>query len=277
MKKLLLALGVALLALPAGAALRYEYYQTSRSDADPTPPLELTARAFVDGSSSRVDFLAGNAYPAGTYVIATEGSRKLIFCNPESKTYTEINAGGIASSIGTSNIAIENLKSDVQQLDDHPTIAGLPTTHYRLSVTYDIKVNYRNMVLRQSVRTLIDKWTTERFGAVADDALAGSVLATGNPQIDELVSLETKKVKGFPLKQRVQVTTVNGAKAVPGSPLAAGSMSTRTRESTITSIDNVASNPAWFVIPASFTRVDPTQLPEKAPMQVLNLEPSSGK
>lgn len=277
MKNLLLALGVVLVAFPAGAALQYEYYQTSRSDMDPNPPSELTARAYVDGGSSRVEFLAGNAYPEGTFVVSAEGSRKLIFCNPADKTYTEINAGGIASSIGTSNISVENLKSEVQQLDDHPAFAGIPTTHYRLSLTYDIKVNYRNMALQQSVRTIIDKWTTDSFGAVAEHAMAAAVLATGNPQIDNIVDLETKKISGFPLKQRVQVTTTNATRPVPGSPLAAGASQTRVREMTVTSIKSVPTDMSRFIVPAAYTRVDPTQLPEKAPMQVLNLEPPSGK
>src|SRR5205807_1146177 len=45
-------------------------------------------------------FLTGNAYPPGTYLIATNGSRMMTFIDPSRKTFVEVNAASVASSIG---------------------------------------------------------------------------------------------------------------------------------------------------------------------------------
>src|SRR5687768_9498220 len=138
----IMGLGVALvfLAHAAFAGIRYEFVQTSRSDSDRSPAVDLTARAVVDGDRSRVDFISGNAYPPGTYVISTDGARKMFFVDPTQKLYTEVNTLSIAAAIGTSNIVIENFVSTVTKLPDTVQIAGLTGEHYRLTMTYDITV-----------------------------------------------------------------------------------------------------------------------------------------
>ena len=123
----------------------------------------MSAKATIDGVRSRVDFISGNAYPPGTYVVSTDGARKLRFVDPTQKSFTEVNTLTIASAIGMSNIKIENLKSAVQKLEDQQNIAGIPADHYRLTLTFDITVTFSGRPLKQSVRTEIDKWTTVRF------------------------------------------------------------------------------------------------------------------
>ncbi len=271
---LLLVLAVTFSLPASGAALQYDFTQTIRSDADGTAPTDFAGRALLDGSRSRVDFTSGNAYPPGTYMISTDGSRKLVFVDPGNKTFTEISTSSIVSTIGTSNIKITDLKSEVVQLDDHQSIAGKPTDHYRLSVSYTITVTARNMPLRLGVRTVIDQWTTSEFGDVIANALAASEL-TGNPDIDALIALETTKIKGFPLKQRVQMTSTNLTKQVIGSELKLPATSTRTKEMTVTAIKLANVDPQQFAMPAGYRRLDRSEMPEKAPMQVLDLDGKS--
>jgi hypothetical protein len=259
-------------ALPAAAALQYEYIQTIRSDADKSVPTDLSARVTLDGARSRVDFISGNAYPPGTYMITADGSRRMLFVDPGNKSYTEVNTSSIASAIGSSNIQITNVKSDVVKLTDAQTIAGIPADHYRLTISYDITVVFRNMPLKQSVRTEIDQWTTVKFGDVFEAALVGNSLLTGNPQVDDVIRLETTKIKGFPLKQRVKIVSVNEAKPLPGSQLKLPSTMTKTREMTVTSIREANPDSAQFSLPAGYQRIDLSRLADKAPMQVLNLD-----
>lgn len=275
MKRLIVVLSVVLAvcaALPAAAALQYEYIQTMRSDADKSVPTDLSARVTLDGARSRVDFLSGNAYPPGAYMISTDGSRRMVFVDPTTKSYTEVNTSSIASAIGSSTILITNVKSDVVKLADAQTVAGIPAEHYRLTISYDITVMFRNMPLRQSVRTEIDQWTTVQFGDVFEAALLGNSLLTGNPQVDEVIKIETTKIKGFPLKQRVKIVSINEAKPLPGSQLNLPNTMTRTREMTVTAIRE--SNPAdsQFSLPSGYQRIDLSRLADKAPMQVLNLD-----
>lgn len=252
----------------ASAAVQYEFFQTSRSEGD-EHAADFNARAVVDGQRSRIEFLSGNTYPPGTYMISTDGARRLLFVDPTQKLYTEVNTLGIASAIGTSNITISNMQSSVTKLDDTKMIAGIPTDHYRLAMTYDITVTFRNMPLKQSVRTTIDKWTTVRFGDATDAAFANSA-QTGNAKIDELIAAETTRIKGFPLRQTVQVTTINNTGQAPGSKLVVPSTRTKTREMTVTAISEVKPSDAMFRVPAGYQRTDFTDQITKSQTQVLS-------
>src|SRR5436305_1818424 len=138
MRKTLLAI-VLLLATQSGwAGVSYEFVQNTRSDIEQIPPTNLTGRAIIDGVRSRIDFGAGNIYAPGAYVISTDASRTLLYVDPISKTYSEVNAAGIAAMYGNAEIKIDNFKTSTTLLDDHPNVAGVPTTHYHLTLSYDM-------------------------------------------------------------------------------------------------------------------------------------------
>ncbi|HEY3056766.1 MAG TPA: hypothetical protein VGK31_12620 [Thermoanaerobaculia bacterium] len=260
----------------AFAAVQYEYFQTSRSDVRDEPAADFNARALIDGARSRVEFISGNTYPPGTYVISTDGLRKLLFVDPTQKTYTEVNSLAIASAVGTSNIAIGNLLSTVTKLDDVKVIAGIPADHYRLTMTYDITINFRNMALKQAVRTTIDKWTTVRFGDAVEAAFSNSNIQTGNTKVDELIAAETTKIKGFPLKQTIQVVTINETGPQPvGSKLALPASRTQTREMTVTAINEAKADDSMFRIPAEYRKIDFADQINKSQTQVLSTQTSS--
>src|SRR3954452_15481252 len=61
----------------ASAAIQYEFRQTTSSDLDTIPSTDCAGRAIIDGDRSRIEFVTGNAYPSGTYLIATNGSRTM--------------------------------------------------------------------------------------------------------------------------------------------------------------------------------------------------------
>jgi len=265
-----------LVAHAAFGAVQYEFIQTSRSDAEGASPMDISGRAVIDGDRSRVDFLAGNAYPPGTWMVSTDGARKLRFVDPIQKSFTEVNTLTIASAIGTSSIQITNLVPSVTKLDDKRIFAGIPTEHYRLTLTFDITVTLRNIPLKQSVRAEIDKWTTVRFGEIAD-TFGENPVETGNPEVDRLIAAETGKIRGFPLRQTIKIITMNAAakRARPDSQLKIPSTRTMSREMTITSINELKPDERLFNIPAEFKKADFSENARKAQTQVLSLEPSS--
>ncbi|HEV8661434.1 MAG TPA: hypothetical protein VGS96_22755 [Thermoanaerobaculia bacterium] len=264
--------GVAALLLTghaAFAAVQYEYFQTSRSELQDEKSSDFNARAVIDGSRSRVEFISGNTYPPGTYVISTDAARKLLFVDPTQKTYTEVNSLAIASAVGTSNITIGDLLSSVTKLDDAKVIAGIPTDHYRLTMTYNITINFRNMALKQSVRTTIDKWTTVRFGDAAEAAFSNTI-QTGNAKVDELIAAETTKIRGFPLRQTIQVVTINETGPQPvGTKLALPASRTMSREMTVTAIGEAKADDSLFRIPAEYRKIDFADQINKSQTQVL--------
>jgi len=276
MRRVWLGVALTLVAHAAFGAVQYEFIQTSRSDAEGASPMDISGRAVIDGDRSRVDFLAGNAYPPGTWMVSTDGARKLRFVDPIQKSFTEVNTLTIASAIGTSSIQITNLVPSVTKLDDKRIFAGIPTEHYRLTLTFDITVTLRNIPLKQSVRAEIDKWTTVRFGEIAD-TFGENPVETGNPEVDRLIAAETGKIRGFPLRQTIKIITMNVAakRARPDSQLKIPSTRTMSREMTITSINELKPDERLFNIPAEFKKADFSENARKAQTQVLSLEPSS--
>jgi hypothetical protein len=279
MKKNLPAIALFLLVVTASsapAAIQYEFRQTTSSDLESIPSSDCAGRAIIDGDRSRVEFLAGNAYPPGTYMIATNGSRIMTFIDPSKKTFVEINAASVTSSIGARKITIANKKIDVTKMADQVTIAGFPTEHYRMVMSYDITVAFGSMPLTQTVKTTIDKWTTTAFGEVGDTFLASGALHTGNPDLDDLMSAENTNIKGFALRQTVNVTTVNSHAAQnTTSQLHVNRTVTQTRELLVTSINPAAKvGLATFSVPLTYHKAGPIHDDtQKAPVQVLSMEP----
>jgi hypothetical protein len=283
MKKNLPAIALLLLAVTApaaSAAIKYEFRQTTTSDLESIPATDCVGRAIIDGDRSRIEFLSGNAYPPGTYMIATNGSRMMTFIDPSKKSFVEVNAASVATSIGSRKITVANKKIDVTKIPDDTKIAGFPTEHYRMTMSYDITVAFGNLPLTQTVKTTIDKWTTTAFGDVGDTFLASGVLHTGNPDLDDLVSAENTSIKGFALRQIVNVTTINNHAPVKGeSQLRVNRTTTQTRELLVTSIQPTTTiNVAMFSIPVTYHKAGPIHDDtQKSPVQVLTMEPSGEK
>lgn len=259
----------------ASAAIQYEFRQLSSSDMEGAEAADCSGRAIIEGEKSRVEFVNCNSYPSGTFVLTTNGSRMLTFVDPAKKTYVEVNAAGVATALGTTNITISNKKVNSVDMPDHPDIAGIPTAHQRLTLDYDITVTFGSVPLTQSVHTIIDRWTTMAFGDMAETFLSGGALHTGNAALDDLVALENAKGKGFPLKQTVHTTIINTHAQKVQSQLVVSRTANVTRELTVTSINPVAKLAAsTFLVPAGFHRAesvkDDTQ---KQPFQTLTMEP----
>ncbi|HYS52253.1 MAG TPA: hypothetical protein VER58_00645 [Thermoanaerobaculia bacterium] len=281
MRRVLVAIAILALVQSVSAAVQYEFRQTTHSDLESMPSTDMTGRGVIDGDRSRVEFISGNGFAPGTYVISNNGSKTLQFVDPTKKTYVEVNAAGVATSIGAARITVSNKKVSMAQMDDHMMIAGLPTEHYRLTLDYDITLAFGNIPLTQTVHEVIDKWVTQAFGSVAETFLASGSIRTGNPDLDDLISTENTKIKGFALKQTMLVSTTTRRSEVPGSKLSDVFRPTRTqiRELTITSIEAKASVPAdLFVVPATYHKPDPFRDDtQKAPLQILSFTPSNGR
>jgi len=274
--------GIAILALAqsVSAAIQYEFRQTTHSDLESIPSTDMTGRGVIDGDRSRVEFISGNGFAPGTYVISTNGSKTLLFVDPTRKTFVEVNAGGVATSIGAAHITVTNKKVNLSQIEEHTMIAGLPTEHYRLTLDYDITLQFGTIPLTQTVHEVIDKWVTQSFDNVAETFLATGSIRTGNPDLDELITAENTKIKGFALKQTMSVSTSARRSDVPGSKLSDVFRPVRTqiRELTITSIEPRATVPAeLFLVPASYKKPDPFRDDtQKAPLTILSFTPAGG-
>ena len=278
MRRVLVVIAILAAAQSVSAAIQYEFRQTTHSDLESMPSSDMTGRGVIDGDRSRVEFISGNGFVPGTYVISTNGSKTLLFVDPAKKTYVEVNAAGVATAIGAAKITVSNKKVNVTQIEDHTMIAGLPTEHHRMTIDYDITLAFGTIPLTQTVHEVLDKWVTQAFGSVTETFLATGTIHTGNPDLDDLINTENTKIKGFALKQTAQISTSTRRADVPGSKLSDVFRPTRVqiRELTITSIEARASVPSdLFIIPANFRKPDPLRDDtQKAPLQILSFQPS---
>lgn len=269
MKTLLVSLALALaVAAPSFAAIQYDFVQKNTSDDAVVPSRDLTGRATVDGEGLRVEFLSGNLYPAGTYVVSTDASRRLFFVDPTKEWYTEVNTAGIATALGTSGIEIENLNSKTEILADKPKIAGYDTIHHRVTLTYDMQVIMRGIALKQNVQTELDMWTSTEIVAGGADFLTGS-MKTGDPDLDQLFAAETSKVAGFPLRQLVTIRTRYDLPQ--RSNLQRPTTRTITRETWVTAVRHVPPDASAFNVPATYRRSDQPEIPKTA-TEILTFE-----
>ena len=259
MKTPLLTVALAIVAFPAFAAIQYEFIQKNTTEDPIRPITDVTGRTIIDGARSRVEYLGGNTYPPGTYVLSTDGARRLYFVDPEKKSYTEFNTSGIATALATNNLKIENFTSNVETLPDRKTIAGVETTHYKVSMQYDVTLTVQGIGLKQHVTTTIEKWTSDQFAEI-DLAFYSEPTMTGNEALDKLIETEMARAPGFPMRQ---IMTVRTSYDVPiRTKINAPNTRTITRETLITAIGKATIEPSMFVLPPTYRRADQPKAPD---------------
>ena len=269
MKRLLVTLALAMIAVSSNAAIQYEFMLKNTSDDDARGSADMTGRATVDGFRSRVEFLSGSLYPPNTYVLSTDSTGRLYFVDPAKQWYTEINTAGIATALGASSIKIDNLKSNFETLEDKKKIAGHETSHHRVTLAYDITVTMKTIPVKQHVETEIESWTTDAFGDVPQNFLSRG-MRTGNADLDRLLDAESSKVSGFPLRQLVTTRTFYDKPA--RTKINRPSTRTITRETCVTKIQQTEVSPTQFTIPVSYRRAEQGEAP-KTQTQTLTFDP----
>ncbi|HXG58467.1 MAG TPA: hypothetical protein VNL91_05565 [Thermoanaerobaculia bacterium] len=280
MKRVLVvaAMAIALMAPVASAGIYYEFQQSTHSDDEHRPSSTFSGKAVIDGNRSRVEFLSGNAYPPGTYVIG-QGTRLYTVVDPSTRTFADVNLAAAASSLGAAKVKVENLKWDVKKLPDHPVYAGVPTDHYQMTINYDMTVLMGALPVRQSIQTVIDKWTTVQFGDVGETFLALGGLRTGNPEIDKLIDIETQNIKGFALRQSIVVTAsvplARSASEKTEYPMNLRPVRVKKRDLVITSIREIQPDESTFAVPASYTRAQQRSNVPQTQVEILSLEPAN--
>lgn len=272
MRKNVVVLGVvlALVAVPAFAAIEYEFSQKTTTEDPLVPTTDLTAKAIIDGARTRVEFRSGTLYPPGTYAVSHD-PRQVFFVDPVNKSYTEVNMAGATTALAASSIRIENFKSNLEQLKDKPVIAGIETEHYRIEISYDISVRMGNVPLKRRVNTTIDSWNTNRFGEMAQDFISGGrTYVTGNEQLDKLMA--STRLPGFPMRQTITTRTQHDLPRVKGSQIDVPQVRTAVREMWVNSIREIPATGILFTVPATYAKANTPDAP-RAATKVLTFDP----
>lgn len=263
----------------ATAAVKYTFRQSTRTDFQSIPRSETVGHAIIDGDRSRVDFPGKSFYGEDAYVISKDGSKHLTVVDPTKKTIAEIDVTAVAAALGSSRLTISNLKTDLQKLPDQISIAGVPTEHYRLDMSYDVSLMVGQIELKQNVHTVIERWTTDAFGPVSDIFLAAGLPRTGNPQLDAIIDAEATKTKGLPLKQLVTITTTmpidRRKKPQTKSELQVNPTRRQMSEMLVSDVKVISADPSIFDVPTTYRRLDGTSLTPSTAVHEVSMEPAT--
>jgi hypothetical protein len=272
MKKRALLIAIVLFAaVPAFAAIEYEFRQSVRSEVQSVPSSDAAGRGIIDGDRSRLEF-RGETNALGPYMITDPLRKVRYFVDPDEKTYVAIDLDAALSSIGQRRLEISDFKKELVKLEDHPTIAGYPTDHYRLVTSYDAAMTIGDLRIRQGVVTTMDKWTTSAFGDVGEMLLAAGTPRTGNPTIDQLIDAEITAVKGFTLRQLTTiVTTVKDLPREARSVVKVQPTRKQSSEFLVIAAKIVNADPSLFKVPADYRKVDPG---DATPVVNLSMQPA---
>jgi hypothetical protein len=273
LKKRLRLFVVALLSMatPLFAGLRYEFTESTRTE-ETAKTTHLVARAVVEGAMSRLDVLSGDRYEPGSYIL-THGDNRIYVVNPAQKSYAEYS--GSDRPVNPERVQIKNVKSNFIEVPEATpvVIAGYPTRHFRLQLTYDIEVQMGTITIRQSVETAIDKWVTNAFDHIVEQYRANlDDVKTGNPQIDALIATEASRFRGLPLRERSQIVT--RAEKSKSSKVNLPTTRKRTREMTVSRIEEVTVSPNFFAIPVDYKLGQATK-PPGTTTQYLTMQPET--
>lgn len=253
----LLALAVAGPLIGAPGAIRYEFQQVRQFDSPNERNVFLVGTVVIDDGMTRTDYGPESSAGAGTWVISRRGGRDMIIVDPETKSYFVRQPLSFAEAMKTVNMELSKLKVDTRLIGSGPMLAGYPTEHHRITVTYDIAIQLGSIPLVQHVETVIDKWTTLAFGEIAPGNLLLNLPQIGDPTVDKIIEAENTGVPGFPLRQVTSVTTrVSDRHRTRSSKLEVERSRRQTTELRVTKIGRVDPDPSLFSIPAGYRKIE---------------------
>ncbi len=256
-----LALVVSLAAAPAAhAGLHYKADTTLRPEKG--SPQVTQVEAWVDGPRAKVEFLESNQpmLGAGEYLVTQDAGKTLYLVNPKEKTYAKWDLEGMLAMFGNVmesmkglvNLEFSDPKVEKLAQENGGSLLGYPTTHYRYRTSYTTKIKVLGMHRESSTETVQDLWTTDAFGDSGLGVwLRNGPPATGNEQIDKLISAQMSQIQGFPLKT-MSVIKTTGQKGKHET--------TTTQETVVTELEKTGVPGSTFEIPAGYTETQ--MLPE---------------
>ncbi len=213
-------------------------------------------RAVVDGLDARIDVAAHSGpVPNGGYLVTRDGAVTVYMIDPGKKTYTQWDIdklAGMAGAImqgsgGLLNMSVTSHKNEKLLDEAGPEMLGVPTRHYKFRTSYTMEMAVMGFKQTSTIATEQEIWTGQ---GLADDATAlwkrVTSFKTGIADIDKLVSAETGKVEGLPLKTIVISRTTDHR----------GRQQTSETVTEVTEMKTFTPKQSAFEIPEGYTKAE---------------------
>jgi hypothetical protein len=222
--RIAIVLVLATMTLPLAAALAEGFYY----EATTVDKLEngkersrSAVRGWIDGPSAKVEFAdqKGTLFKSGSYLLTKDGGATLYLVDPKEKAYSRWDVEAMLASTFALlestgpllNVDFSNASSKKLSEEDGGTVLDYPTRHYQWQSTYDMKMTVLGMKRQYHIDAVQDFWSTDQLPAEGFRVwLRPDRTRTGNSGLDEMLTGEMAKLKGFPLKMVTRSTMTTG-------------------------------------------------------------------
>lgn len=209
-----------ILAVPSGAALRYNVAVDIQREGDKVKSERLVEQVTVDGDRGRIDFLApdGSKPENGGYMLTLDGGKTFAWsdggqavCGNWSLEEFFGTVGALLEK-GTRFINAELPEAQVEKTleEPGPEMHGFPTTHLRLDTKFGAKGRVLIMKFEYSVEQTDDVWMTSVLELPALERRWVEMMGqTGFEYIDAMLATWDAEVTGVVLKHKNVVRLTN--------------------------------------------------------------------
>ena len=197
------------LAPPAGAGIVFTATTTAES-----PTLRLvwiantTVRGWIDGDRGKIEFLESRneATPRGSLLLTNDGGKTVRLFDPARKTcrpyFANVGAVPRAKLPAGAAATFEKFMVEKTLEEAGPSIAGLPTRHYRFAIRYGTVMPATKDTGRLHTEKTHDIWVTpELTDAAIAIWLSTDVSSIGSEELDRKVSEAIAQVRGAALRR----------------------------------------------------------------------------
>ncbi len=229
----------------------YQITVKSTSDADShdrNSKDNNVVKMTTDTTKARIDFTEGQApgTDKGSYLLTHDSGKTFFMVMPDSKSYMKWDMDSMMNMAGAMGNMMQMKISDPKVetlLDEVGTpFLGYPTRHYKIHTSYRISMTVMGFKNESTISKDEESWTTTKIDLAVLGAWVGKTPKTNNQSMDQLISAEKGKMKGFPLKVISTQTTTDSQ----------GKSTVSKTGMEVIEIKTIGTNASSFEIPADF-------------------------
>ena len=203
MKRVVVAVVTLVTALNAFAGIEFTSKVSDKRDRTIS-----TSKAWIDGDNAKITY-DGKDSKSGSYMLSTDGGQTIYMVNPKEKSYLKVDVDQLASQVGNfmnaaggfMKLEFKDPKFKTTLNERGPEMFGLPTRHLKTETSYTVVATVFGKKNISHISRKDEIWLTDKLHDKALEIWSQQrKIRTGNENIDKVISAESSRIKGVPLK-----------------------------------------------------------------------------
>ncbi len=169
-------------------------------------------QGWVDGPKAKIEYVNGqrsSGLKKGSYIVSKDGGKTVYMVDPQNKSYMKFNIDKLASQVGNfmnaagGFISLKFTDPKFKTISDNrgPEMYGLPTRHVKTETSYTVTASVFGQKNITTISRKDEVWLTKKLHDSGMQIWTQQrSIKTGNKDIDKIISAETKRLDGIPLK-----------------------------------------------------------------------------